>query len=211
MRVLYVDSPEEADPGALQTDLCQDHGCVVLVRNDLGEEVVRSLGELPGKIVARQFDPEAERLVDVLREIKNANWDSSAPPLRISLIAPLQFLKKEGIRPEELGKDAGFEGLRIFASSCTAENVPIRDCRTMLARFFSFLVKFTDELLEQCPFLACEDGVYAPTVAFIPEKYRIDARRAEEILDRGLLKWLNIITGQSEEPEHQIVQPTMKI
>ena len=211
LRVLYVDSAEEADPGALQTDLCQDHGCVVLVRNDLGEEVVRSLGELPGKIVARQFDPEAERLVDVLREIKNANWDSSAPPLRISLIAPLQFLKKEGIRPEELGKDAGFEGLRIFASSCTAENVPIRDCRTMLARFFSFLVKFTDELLEQCPFLACEGGVYAPTVAFIPEKYRIDARRAEEILDRGLLKWLNIITGQSEEPEHQIVQPTMKI
>ena len=81
----------------------------------------------------------------------------------------------------------------------------------MLARFFSFLVKFTDELLEQCPFLANEDGIYAPTVAFIPEKYRIDARRAEEILDRGLLKWLNIITGESEEPEQPMVQPTMKI
>jgi ATP-dependent Lon protease len=161
--------------------------------------------------VIRQFDPEAERLVDVLREIKNANWDSSGPPLIMTLIAPLPFLKKEGIRPEDLGRDADFLGLRIFAGCCTAENVPIRDCRTMLARFFSFLVKFTDELLEQCPFLAREDGVYAPTVAFIPEKYRIDARRAEEILDRGLLKWLNIISGESEEPEHPMVQPAMKI
>ncbi len=211
VRVLYVDSAEEADPGTLRTDFCQDHGCIVLVRNDLGEEVFGKLGELPGKIVTRQFDPEAERLVDVLREIKNANWDASAPPLTISLIAPLPFLKKEGIRPEDLEKDAGFLGLRIFASCCTAENVPIRDCRIMLARFFSFLVKFTDELLEQCPFLATKDGVYAPTVAFIPEKYRIDARRAEEILDRGLLKWLNIITGESEEPEQPMVQPTMKV
>ena len=49
-----------------------DHGCVVLVRNDLREEIFRKLGELPAKIVIREFDPEEERLVDVLREIKKA-------------------------------------------------------------------------------------------------------------------------------------------
>ncbi|MGA2227973.1 MAG: S16 family serine protease, partial [Syntrophobacteraceae bacterium] len=99
VRVLYVDSPEEADPEAFRTDFCEDHKCIVIVRNDLGEEVFRRLETLSGKIVTRQFDPEAERLVDVLRELKNANWDSSAPPLSISLIAPLPFLKKEEIRP----------------------------------------------------------------------------------------------------------------
>ncbi len=208
VRVLYVDSPEDADPGLLRNDFClEDHGCVILVRSDLGEDVFKTLGELPGKIVIRQFDPEAERLVDVLREIEKAYRAPSAPPLRISLIAPLPFLKKEEIRPEDLGMD----GLRIFANCCTAENVPIRDCRTILARFFPFLVKLTGELLEQCPFLAQKDGIYAPTVAFIPEKYRIDSRRAEEILDRGLLKWLNIVSGESEQPDHPVPQPAMRL
>ncbi len=146
----------------------------------------------------------------MLREIKTAYRDYSAPPLRISLIAPLPFLRKEGIRPEDLERDAGFAGLRIFANCCTAENVPVRDCRTMLARSLSCLVKLTDELLEKCPFLAKKDGIYAPTVAFIPEKYRLDGRRAEEILDRGLSKWLNIVE-KSQETEAPAIQSGMKL
>ena len=50
LRVVYLDSPEEADPGTLQhRSLPEDHGCIVLVRNDLREEIFRRLGELPGK------------------------------------------------------------------------------------------------------------------------------------------------------------------
>ena len=148
----------------------------------------------------RGFDPETEHLVDVLREIKKEYRDDSAPPLSISLVAPLPFLKREGIAPEELEPDEGFAGLRIFAVCCTAENVPVRHCGTMLARSFPSLEELTDELLEACPFIAKKDGIYAPTVAFIPEKYRIDGRRAEEILNRGLVKWLNILSTRGEEP-----------
>ena len=81
----------------------------------------------------------------------------------------------------------------------------------MLARSFSFLVKLTGELLETCPFLSNKDGVYAPTVAFIPEKYRLDGRRAEEILDRCLSKWLNIVEKREEEPEAPAAQSSMKL
>jgi ATP-dependent Lon protease len=80
------------------------------------------------------------------------------------------------------------------------ENVPVRDCSTTLARSFSSLEELADELLETCPFLAKKDGIYVPTIAFIPEKYRIDSRRAEEILNRGLLKWLEILGSREEEP-----------
>jgi hypothetical protein len=73
----------------------------------------------------------------------------------------------------------------------------------MLARSFSSLEELTDKLLEMCPFMAKKDGIYASTVAFIPEKYRIDGRRAEEILNRGLLKWLNILGSRGEEPAPQ--------
>ena len=45
VRVLYVDSPDEADPGPLRRRfLPEDHGCIILVRNDLGEEVFRKTG-----------------------------------------------------------------------------------------------------------------------------------------------------------------------
>jgi len=172
---------------------------------------LRKLGELPAKSVIREFDPRTERMVDVLRETKTAYGDYSPQPLRISLIAPLPFLRKEGIRPEDLERDAVFVGLRIFANCCTAENVPVRDCRTILASSLSYLVKLTDELLEKCPFLAKTDGVHAPTVAFIPEKYRLDGRRAEEILDRCISKWLNIVEKSKEEPAAPMVQPAMKL
>jgi ATP-dependent Lon protease len=213
LRVVYLDSPEETDPGKIGADLClENHGCSVLVRSDFKEEISRKLDELSVKSVIREFDPRTERLVDVLRETKIAGGeDYSSPPLRISLIAPLPFLRKEAIRPEYHEGDAAFEGLRIFANCCTAENVPVRDCRAILSRSLSYLVKLTDELLGKCPFLSKKDGIYAPTVAFIPEKYRLDSRRAEEILDRCLSKWLNIVEKSKEEPEAPMIQPGMKL
>ena len=212
LRALYLDNPHETGPGLTGADFCsEDHGCTILVRSDLREEILSTLGELPAKSVVREFDPTAGRLADLLRETKTSYTDYSSPPLRISLIAPLPFLRKEAIRPEDLERDAAFAGLRIFANCCTAENVPVRDCRIVLARSLSFLVKLTDELLETCPFLAKKDGIYAPTVAFIPEKYRLDGRRAEEILDRCISKWLNIVEKSKEEPKAPAIQPCMKL
>ena len=211
LRVICLDSPGETDPGLMRSDLCsEDHGCVILVRSDSRETIEMKLGELSGKSHIRGFDPGSERLADVLKEIKTAFSDSSAPPLRISLIAPLPLLRKEKIRPGDLEPDAGFAGLRIFANCCTTENVHIRDCRIVLARSLSRLVKLADETLETCPFLAKQDGVFAPTVAFIPEKYRLDPLRAEEILDRCLSKWLSIVDRKDEE-EAWTVQSGMKL
>jgi endopeptidase La len=212
LRVVYLDNPDESDPGLTGADLCsEDHGCIILVRSDFREEILRKLGQLPAKSAIREFDPGTERMVDVLRETKTAYGDYSPQPLRISLIAPLPFLRKEGIRPEDIERDAVFAGLRIFANCCTAENVPVRDCRTILASSLSYLVKLTDELLEKCPFLAKTDGIHAPTVAFIPEKYRLDGRRAEEMLDRCISKWLNIVEKSKEEPAAPMAQPAMKL
>jgi hypothetical protein len=73
-------------------------------------------------------------------------------------------------------------------------------------------VKLSGELLESCPFLAKKEGIYyAPTVAFIPEKYRLDGRRAEEILDRCISKWLTIVEQSKQEPEAPAAQPCMKL
>lgn len=211
LRIYYVDNPDDANEGLLQTNFCtEDYGCIVLVRSDVKEDILARLGTLPGMTIIREFDPARENLKDVLNEIKEAYTGPGAPPLRISMVAPLPFLRREALDPAEFKPDPGFVGLRLFASCCTAENVPIRVCRSVHARTHSHLVRLTDDLLQECPFLAKKDGIYTTTVSFIPEKYRIDVRRAEEFLDAGLSKWLNIISGEGEELEEQVVQQGAK-
>ena len=229
LRAVYLDDPGTADQQLPGIDLCSDdRGCVVLVRSDLRDEIQNKLGPAshlrqfggdfepeskdrqPGENVIREFDPRKERLANVLKELRSAFGDSAGPPLRVSLIAPPALLRKEATGPDALKEESGIAGLRVFASCCTAENVPIRDCRTTFARSVSCLEGLTDELLESCPFLTKKDGVYAPTVAFIPEKYRLDIRRAEEILDRCLSKWLSIVEGKSEQ-EGRTMRSGMKI
>jgi len=211
LRAVCLDNPDTTEQGLPGLDLCpQDRGCIVLVRSDMREEILGKLGELCAGSVIREFDPEKERLIDVLEQMRRLYADASAPPPRISLIGPLALLRKEAIRAGGLRKDGAFSGLRLFANCCTAENVPIRDCRTILAKSIACLEKLTDELLQSCPFLTGKDGIYAPTVAFIPEKYRLDVRRAEEILDRCLSRWLEIVAGESER-ESLPLQTGMKM
>ena len=71
---------------------------------------------------------------------------------------------------------------------------------SLLARSLPCLVKLTDKLLERCPFLAKKDGVYAPTVAFIPEKYR-STGAGQKSSTAAFRKWLNIVEKSEEQPE----------
>jgi ATP-dependent Lon protease len=199
LRVLFVNNFSATAPELPGSHMCaDDNECIILVRPDFREVLFKKLGLSLDKSLIREFDPGREHLLDVLRKIRANYKSSSAKPLRISLIAPLSFLRREGIRPEDMAQDAAFAGLRIFADSCTAGNVHVRDCSITLARSLSRLVDLSGELLEDCPFLAKTEGIYAPTVAFIPEKYRIDVRRAQEILDHCLARWLNIASGNAE-------------
>jgi ATP-dependent Lon protease len=200
LKILYLDNPEEAKASLLRGDMCsEDCECVLLVSGDIREDILPDVGILGGKTTIRNFDPSRERLADVVNEIRKAYSKSSGPPLRISLVGPLPLLLKEGILPRDFPHDAGFLGLRLFASFCTVENVPIRECRLSVARTYERLLQLSDELLQTCPFLSSKDGIYTTTVSFIPEKYRIDARRAEEILDLGLSEWLKIVSGEEAE------------
>jgi ATP-dependent Lon protease len=211
LRIVCQDGPHLADTGLACGDLCSlSDECIILVRSELKEELSKELGNLSEKSIIIEFNTGTERLVDVLEQIRTADGHFPGSPLRISLVAPLSLLRKQGIRPDDLKKDERLAGLRIFANTCTAENVPVRDCRIMLSRSLARLEKLTDEQLERCPFLVKKDGIYTPTVAFIPEKYRLDARRAEAILDRCLSKWLSIVEWKKEE-EAGTVRSGMKL
>lgn len=199
LRLIYLDNPDDVNAGVFQSGFCdQDYGCVLLVRSDTKEDILARLPSPDEMIKIKEYDPSTQRLSDIIQQYKKTYTRATLPPLRISLIAPLAFLRRESVRADDFPRDPGFVGLRLFASCCTAENVPIRDCRNLISRTYMYLARLDNDLLGECPFLVEKDGIYTVSVGFIPEKYRIDARRAEEVLDRAISKWLRIMTGEEE-------------
>ncbi len=209
--LIYVDDPADIKSGilksgVLESGFClQDYGCILMVRKELQDDMAAQLPQIREMMKIREFDHLKESFVEVLEQLKNEYTGPDRPPLRISIIAPLPFMRREGLRGQDFPPEEGFAGLRIFSSCCTVENAQIHTCRKLLSKAYLFLARLSDDLLHDCPFLAETDGIYSTTISFIPEKYRLTVKRAEEILDNGISKWLEMMQGEADEEAETIV------
>jgi ATP-dependent Lon protease len=200
--IIHVTDPDEVDSELLQSDFCKHgHGCVILAKGKTKRIIESKLSESEGRVVIREFAPQNETLTEVIRELALPLIDSSPSPLRISVIAPLTVLLRDGIREEDFPAEPGFAGLNLFASCCTVENVQIRDCTNLINRAFRQLARLRPPLLDETPFAVGKDGIHTVSLSFIPEKYRLDPKRSEEILHRGLTTWLALMERDEEESE----------
>ena len=73
------------------------------------------------------------------------------------------------------------------------QGVKIKGCKPNLNRVFCHLSQMKPEQLDACPFLGKRDNTYVMDLSVIPEKYRLDVKRAEQILNRALAQWLSIV------------------
>lgn len=211
LRLIYVEEPNELDPEFFNSDFCEeDHGCVLLVNPESRESILARLPGWEKRMKVRDFDPAHETFAEVIEDIREPLMKSQSRPLRISIIAPLVFLRKEGIRMEDFPADSDFIGLRLFSSCCTVENVQIKDCRKLLNRAYRQLVRMDDETIEEGPFILKKDGIYVVSLSFIPEKYRLDPKRAEGILKQCLIQWMEILE-QSAETHKEPVPVNIKL
>jgi hypothetical protein len=62
------------------------------------------------------------------------------------------------------------------------------------------------EQLDKCPFLSNREGIYVVDISYMPEKYRLDAKRAQEILNSGLRNWLSIMDKAVQPPDLETEQ-----
>jgi len=194
IKVIYLDDPSGPDPELFGPRLCEEEsGCILLVKNEARTAAAARLPGLEGRIDLRSFDPARDNLTDVVGNIRSSFPNSSGLPLRLSLIAPLSFLERDGIRADAFPTDSVFEGLRIFCSCCTVENVFITDCSSILNRAYHHLSRLKPAALDECPFLIRKDTRYMVSLSSIPEKYRLDVQRCEEILHRCLTRWLSLL------------------
>ena len=110
--------------------------------------------------------------------------------MSVSIIAPYFFLRHEGITPELFSPDVSLSRLKLFANNYTIQGVKIKRCKSALNRVYRHLSHQEPALLDACPFLTTHHGIYVVDLSFIPEKYRLDIKRAEEILNQCLREWV---------------------
>ena len=109
------------------------------------------------------------------------------------MAAPFFFLLRQGVCLEGFGTGSLADELRLFANNYTAQGVKIKRCKAALNRAYHYLSQLEPEQLGACPFLSERDGIYVVDLSFIPEKYRLDVTRAENILNSGLKTWLTTV------------------
>jgi ATP-dependent Lon protease len=119
--------------------------------------------------------------------------EKSPSPLSVSVRARLKVLERNGIRTDAFQDNASIEELKPFASDCTVENVRINGCRSVINRLYHYITDLDADHLNECSFMVCKDGIYVFDLSFIPEKYRLDPQRCQEILNRCLTRWLTTL------------------
>jgi len=95
--------------------------------------------------------------------------------------------------------DAVRRRLQLVASNYTVQGMKLKGLKPRLTRAACHLIHLSPEILAACPFATVGDGIVLADLGFIPEKYRLDASRAEEILGRCLSRWLDEIENVAEE------------
>ncbi|MBW2119518.1 MAG: ATP-dependent protease, partial [Deltaproteobacteria bacterium] len=203
-RLFYTKDPGEIDMEGIEESFREGCKCVFLSHPEVKEAMLANFPALEKHIRFRDFDPSREDLTTVIREIQKSFAENSNVPLRVSLVAPFFFLKRDGISPENFAPELSSEELRLFANNYTLQGVKIKTCKSVLNHFYCDLAQLESAHADACFFLGKRDGIYTVDLSFIPEKYRLDVKHAEEILNACLKKWLVIVEGPaqgSEDPD----------
>ncbi|NTW36195.1 MAG: AAA family ATPase, partial [Syntrophobacteraceae bacterium] len=96
-------------------------GLTLLIRPELREAISALWERAKQPPQLRDFDPNQEKLSEVLQEILTARDEDGSPMPRLSLVAPFYFLKRDGIGPGAFPVGVCHEGIKIFANNYTVQ------------------------------------------------------------------------------------------
>lgn len=191
--LIQVKSPEELDLKLLQDPWQVDNEIALLVPPEVHETILERLQEKAAGVTIYDFDPKQQNLQAMVHEILRSARADNVQSGRLNLIGPYYFLKKNGINAESFSAGPSRNGFCLFANNYTMQEVKIKACKAVLDRVFCLLGLLDDEQLKDCPFVGVKEDVHVIDMSFIPEKYRLDVKRAEQILNECLTNWLESV------------------
>lgn len=196
--VVQIKGAEEFDPGIFECPWMAENELTLLVPPGIRHAITERLSEATERVKIYDFDPKVQNLSTAVHDIMTTAQQDSSRAVRLSLIAPYYFLKRDGISADVLLSKPPFGGVRLSANNYTRQNVKIKGCKAVLDRFFCLLGSLDESRLDICPFLAVKDGVHVLDMSFIPEKYRLDVKRAERLIKEWLNAWLRSVESLRE-------------
>jgi hypothetical protein len=191
--VVQVKSPDELDPEIFDCPCHIDNELALLIAPEIRASMLNRLGDKQERVMVYDFNPKLQNMAATVRLILDSIREESGRAMRPCLIAPYYFLKRKGMLAESWTLDPSPAGARVFANNYTLQDVKIKGCKSILDQVFCLLGLFDDDELNSCPFLAVKEGVRVIDMRFIPEKYRLDGKRAERIINESLSNWLEAV------------------
>ncbi len=193
LRVLYLKDPNELQMEGMEGPLTGDDSCIFLFPAGMEKTVQKKLPHLKGRILFRHMDLSPGGGRSIIGDILKKSATTSDKPISVSVIAPFFFLRNEKITTQAIFPNGTQGNLTLFANNYTIQDLKIKGCKAALNRVFNHLSRETPAQLAACPFLKVHHGIHVVDISFIPEKYRLDVKHAEEILNRCLREWVNTV------------------
>jgi len=195
--LIYAKSWGELALEGLKDTFWNDHESSFLVLHEAEKELREAFPHLQADGRFHDFDPSTAHIPSLLESITRS-WKQLCPStMRLSLVAPFFAIKRDRDLLEQFSSAHAIEQLMLFANNYTAQSFKVKSLKAILNRAYWWLSQLDHEELASCPFLAQKDGVYMVDCSLIPEKYRLDVARAADLLNWGLVKWLNIVETQA--------------
>lgn len=194
-RVVYVKEARELGPDGERKDFWEKSGSVFLVKPQAHQALSDRFPSLEQENRLWDFDPKFHDVTMVLRQMAESfrsDYDARAASW---LAAPFFFLHRDKERLDGFSPGPLFTAFSLFANNYTCQGVKIRDSKAVLNRVSFYLSQLEPEMLDPCPFLCTREGIYVLDMSFIPEKYRLDLKRAEKLVISTLEQWLEVVEG----------------
>jgi ATP-dependent Lon protease len=190
--VHLIKDPQEMELETVEEPPWEGRRTVFLLKPEVKGDRLTGFPVLERYSETEDLNISSVRLQSIIQDIEDACLQRGFDVCRASLVAPFYLLMESGLTP-------GSKGIKVFANNYAVQGLKIKNCKPLLNRAYYYLSHLVPAELDDCFFLRKQNGIYAVDLGFIPEKYRLDVRRAETILNACLKRWLNVLEDSIRE------------
>jgi endopeptidase La len=193
IRMMYLKDLSELEIQGPEDPCLNRDTCILLTRPEVKEGLIQQSPRIVEAARFREFDPSTQDLRSVLEDLAESVPIQNRGAVRIAMLAPFFFFISQKACLDEFSTHPAFGQLELFANNYTAQGLKIKGFKRLLNRVYHYLSRLDPIDVNSCPFLGIRDGIHVLDLSFIPEKYRLDTKRAAEILGRALKRWLDVV------------------
>lgn len=190
--VHLIKDPHEIDFDTAEERLGEGRRSVFLLKPEVRRDEPTGFPVLERYGERQDLDSSEVSLASIIQEIETDCARKGFQACRASLVAPFYLLTQSGLAP-------GSGDLKVFSNNYAIQGIKIKECKPLLNRVYYYLSHLSPAEMDGCFFLRKQNGIYAVDLGFVPEKYRLDMKRAEAILNACLKRWLRVIEDSIRE------------